>query len=82
MLFFSALTLLAAAAPINAAPTPVFTGKLFALRANSKSNAGGSGDFQKQNGIDAQKLNTEFQTLKQTDSCNSRSPLSPPTSSY
>lgn len=74
MFFISTLALIAAAsaAPINAAPTPVFTRNLFALRANSTT-----GDFQTQNGLDAQKLNAQFQTLQQTDACNSTSLLSP-----
>jgi len=58
IIFLAALALFA---PTNAAPT-------LAIMARRNDTTSASG-FQKQNGLDAQKLNAQFATLKESDSC-------------
>jgi hypothetical protein len=63
IIFIAALAYLAA--PVKAAPTPVITGNI-APRASNSSG------FIKQNGLTAQKLNLEFASLQQSDSCTGK----------
>ena len=54
---------MAALAPVKGAPTQ------FIPRQEGATNTPTTGSFQKQNALDAQKLNAQFSTLKETDSC-------------
>lgn len=59
------LAILAVLAPVRGAPTPL----LNVRHEGHEDNASPASSFEKQNALDAQKLNVQFTTLKATDSC-------------